>query len=150
METGHPSKKDYVFVSIQLLLFIAYIFPIKIIVITLMEWIRYSGLILTILGLILGVRALLQINAKLSPFPTPVVNSKLLTHGAFAVARHPIYTSILAITLGYAVFDTSLYKFIIVVALGLLFYFKSNYEEKLLSEKFPEYSIYKTKTRRFL
>ncbi len=115
-----------------------------------MGWLRYSGLILAGLGLILGISALLQISTKLSPFPTPVVDSRLLTHGAYAIARHPIYTSILTITLGYAVYDESLFKFIIFMALWILFYFKSNYEEQLLLEKFPEYSIYKIKTRRFI
>lgn len=150
MKTGNPSKKDYVFVGIQLLLFVIYVFPIKIRVINLVGWLRYSGLILAGLGLILGISALLQISTKLSPFPTPVVDSRLLTHGAYAIARHPIYTSILTITLGYAVYDESLFKFIIFMALWILFYFKSNYEEQLLLEKFPEYSIYKIKTRRFI
>ncbi|WP_418637513.1 methyltransferase family protein [Winogradskyella sp.] len=133
MKTENPSKKDYVFVGIQLLLFVSYVFPIKIRVVNLVGWLRYSGLVIAILGLILGGIALFQINTKISPFPTPIASSKLHTDGAFALARHPIYTSILAITLGYALYDV-----------------KSIYEEQLLLEKFPEYSIYKLKNRRFI
>ncbi|WP_252723821.1 methyltransferase family protein [Winogradskyella psychrotolerans] len=150
MKIGQPSKMNYVFVGLQLLLFVAYVFPLKIIVINLLVWIRYAALILAGLGLILGISALLQINTKLSPFPTPVVDSKLLTHGAYAIAKHPIYTSILTVTLGYAIYDESLFKFIIFIALWILFYFKSNYEEKLLSKKFTEYSAYKLNTNRFI
>ncbi len=119
--------------GIQLLLFVSYVFPIKIRVVNLVGWLRYSGLVIAILGLILGGIALFQINTKISPFPTPIASSKLHTDGAFALARHPIYTSILAITLGYALYDV-----------------KSIYEEQLLLEKFPEYSIYKLKNRRFI
>lgn len=136
--------------SIQLLLFVAYIFPFKIVALNFEEWLKYSGLIIASLGLILGSVALLQINTNISPFPTPVKNSRLLTQGAFAIARHPIYTSILAITLGYAIYDTSLYKFIIFLFFWLLFYLKSSYEEQLLLEKFPEYKTYKQNTRRFI
>ncbi|WP_159023560.1 isoprenylcysteine carboxylmethyltransferase family protein [Formosa sp. L2A11] len=150
MKTGHPSKKDYVFVSIQLLLFAAYIVPFKIIHLNINTWLKHSGLALMVLGLILGVIALLQINTKISPFPTPTLQSTLLTTGAFNIGRHPIYTGILAITLGYAVYNASLFKFIIFVLLLILFYFKSNYEEQLLLEKFPEYATYKIKTRRFI
>ncbi len=136
--------------GIQLLLFVSYVFPIKIRVVNLVGWLRYSGLVIAILGFILGGIALFQINTKISPFPTPIASSKLHTDGAFALARHPIYTSILAITLGYALYDASIYKLVIGILLVLLFYFKSIYEEQLLLNKFPEYSIYKLKTRRFI
>lgn len=150
MKTGHPSKKDYVFVSIQLLLFVAYIFPFKIIILNINAWIKHSGLALIVFGLILGVIALLQINTKISPFPTPTLQSKLLTTGAFSIGRHPIYTGILTITLGYAVYSESLFKILIFLLLLFLFFFKSKYEEQLLIQKFPEYSAYKLKTRRFI
>ncbi|WP_299779246.1 methyltransferase [uncultured Formosa sp.] len=150
MKTGHPSKKDYVFVAIQLLLFVAYIFPFKIIPLNINVWIKHSGLALIAFGLILGVIALLQINTKISPFPTPTLQSTLLTTGAFSIGRHPIYTGVLAMTLGYSIYNASVFKFLIFLLLLILFYFKSNYEEQLLSEKFPEYAIYKIKTRRFI
>jgi len=82
-------------VSIQLLLFIAYLFPISIISINLPEWFSYSGLVVLGLGAILGAVALLQLNTNLSPFPTPVSNGKLITNGAFAIARHPIYSALI-------------------------------------------------------
>ncbi|WP_179352127.1 methyltransferase family protein [Winogradskyella vidalii] len=145
-----PTKKDYIFVVIQVLLFVAYVVPIKIIAIDLSEWLRYSGLIMAVMGFIFGGIAVLQINTKLSPFPTPIAGAKLLTNGTYAIARHPIYTSILAITLGYAVYEASVFKLIIFLALGFLFYFKSIYEEQLLLNTFSEYSTYKTKTRRFI
>ncbi|RED43608.1 protein-S-isoprenylcysteine O-methyltransferase Ste14 [Winogradskyella eximia] len=147
---GKPTIKDYLYVSIQLVLFLVYVLPVQLWVLHFAEWLRYSGLVLGIFGLVLGIMALLQINTKISPFPTPVSKSQLITNGAFSIARHPIYTSVITMALGYAVFDASLFKFIICLALWLLFYFKSKYEEQLLAEKFPQYSNYQQKTRRFI
>lgn len=124
--------------------------PVHLVAIHLPEWLSYSGLLIVGLGVILGSVALLQINTNLSPFPTPVAHCKLLTTGAFSIARHPIYTSILMVALGYALYQTSIFKFLITIALWVLFYFKSKYEEQLLLHKFSEYQTYKKKTRRFL
>ena len=142
--------KDYLFVGIQILLFIAYVFPVDVMYIDLFLWFRFIGMGITILGALLGVVALFQINKRLSPFPTPVSNSKLITNGAFSIARHPIYTAILLVTFGYAFYQESLYKLFIFLLLFLLFNFKSKYEEQLLGEMFSEYKEYKKKTRRFL
>lgn len=114
------------------------------------EWLRYSGLVVVGLGVVLGLVALLQLNTKLSPFPTPVASSTLTTNGAFAVARHPIYTALISSGCGYAIFSESLYKMLIILYLSILFYFKSKYEEQLLSQKFPAYQDYKKRTRRFI
>jgi len=144
------SYKDYVFVGIQILLFAAYLLPITIISIKLPEWLRFSGLFVLGLGVILGIVALLQLNTKLSPFPTPVLKGKLITTGAYKIARHPIYTALIFSGLGYALFQASLFKGLIVLVLLILFYLKSEYEEKLLGRKFSEYADYKKKTRRFI
>lgn len=144
------SKKDYSYVGIQLVLFVAYIFPVQNTNMYLPEWLRYSGLIILGFGLVLGLVAMFQINTKLSPFPTPVPNGKLITKGAYNIARHPIYTAVIFIGFGIALYQASWYKALIALLLLILFYFKSQYEEKLLSNKFSEYSDYKKKTRRFI
>ncbi|WP_234416259.1 methyltransferase family protein [Flagellimonas amoyensis] len=102
------------------------------------------------LGVVLGLVALLQINRKLSPFPTPVANGALITNGAFAVARHPIYTALISSGLGYALYRVSLFKMLTVLLLSILFYFKSKYEEQLLLQKFPSYQEYNERTRSFI
>lgn len=150
MRINTPKYKDHIFVGVQLLLFAGYVVPFKLTTLNLPEWLRYSGLVVLGLGAVLGLIALLQINTKLSPFPTPVSNSKLLTNGAFGIARHPIYTALVLAGLGYAIHQESLLKILVTGLLLILFYFKSKYEEHLLSQKFPEYKQYQMKTRRFL
>ena len=144
------SYRDYTYVGIQLLLFAIYFLPIVIFKTHLPEWLRYSGLVLLGFGVILGAVALLQLNTNISLFPTPTSNGTLITIGAYKIARHPIYTALIFSGLGYALYQASLFKGLVTLLLLTLFYFKSNYEEKLLARSFPEYRDYKTKTRRFI
>lgn len=142
--------KDYAFVSVQVLLFIAYVLPLRLSDIQLPEWLCYSGLVLLGVSILFGIIALLQLNTKLSPFPSPVASGKLITKGAYRVSRHPIYCALIFSGLGYALYTSSLYKMLITATLFILFYYKSVYEERLLSERFPEYEDYKKRTRRFI
>lgn len=142
--------KDYLFVGIQILLFVAYVLPVSTSSTNFPEWLRYSGFVLLGISSVLGSIALLQLNTKLSPFPSPVFYGKLKQQGAFRISRHPIYTALIFSGLGYAIYGSSVYKIVITALLFLLFHYKSIYEEKLLIQKFPAYKDYKTRTRRFI
>lgn len=133
----------------QLLFFVAYIAPV--------EWYdlgfshnwRSVFICISILGGFVLCLAALQLNRNLSPFPVPKKDGELVQSGLFRYMRHPIYTGILLLLGGYGVYDASLYKLWVAVALWVLFYFKSSFEEQLLEEKFPEYKNYKKKVGRF-
>jgi protein-S-isoprenylcysteine O-methyltransferase Ste14 len=142
------SWKDYLFVSIQFLLFGLYAFdflpPFEI-----PQPIKYIGLIFSILGFLIAVLSVLQLNKNLTVFPTPKTDSELITFGMYKFSRHPIYTGLILFTFGYAVFKVSLFKVLIALVLLLLFYFKTNYEEQKLLQKFSNYNDYKKKVNRF-
>ena len=142
--------KDYLFIMVQLVIFVAYILPLNLFYIKFPEWLCYSGLVLFGVFLIFGMVALVQLNTHLSPFPSPVNSGRLLTSRAFRISRHPIYTALIFSGLGYAIYSSSTYKVLITLVLFALFYYKSVYEEKLLSLKFPDYKTYKKRTRRFI
>lgn len=142
------NKKDYLFVFLQLLLFIAYVFNVDG-SLKLFNSLKTSGIFLFLLGGILLLISLLQLNKNLSPFPTPKVDGALIQTGLYKYIRHPIYTSILILFIGYSFYQNSIYKLAITLLLGVLFYFKSKYEEKQLAIKFPEYLAYKNRTGRF-
>ncbi len=110
---GPKSKKDYVFVGIQLVLFAIYLLPVYLKVFNFPEWLQYLGLVIFGLAIVFGVVALLQINIKFSPFPTPVANGKLITNGAYAMARHPIYSALIFSGIGYAIYQASVFKLLI-------------------------------------
>ena len=149
MNLKRPNK-DYLFVIVQLLLFISYSLQLNLFNIKLPEWLCYSGLFIFALFGIFGMLALLQLNTKLSPYPSPLTSSKLITTGTYRISRHPIYTALIFSGFGYAIYTSSIYKMVITLILLILFYFKSVYEEKLLSQKFQEYDDYKKRTRRFI
>jgi protein-S-isoprenylcysteine O-methyltransferase Ste14 len=142
--------KDTVFVVLQFLLFAMYCFKVELINFQVKSLISNTGILLIVLGVLLGIISLLQLNKNLSPFPTPKTNSTLITHGIYKHIRHPIYSSITFFILGYGLYSSSLYKILISLLLLILFYFKSAYEEKLLSKKYSNYKTYKQTAGRFL
>ena len=140
--------KDYLFVSIQFILFFCFIFDF--------DWsmklgltIQKIGLLIAVFGGVIIILALLQLNKNLSPFPTPKNNTTLLQNGLYKYIRHPIYTGIILLFTGYSLYQNSFYKLGISLLLVVLFYFKSNYEEQRLEQKFPDYKLYKNKTGKF-
>ncbi|SER21584.1 methyltransferase family protein [Neolewinella agarilytica] len=143
------TTKDYLFVGIQLVLFVAYAFNITKGLTHFPDWLQYLGLVMVVAGIGLASLAMIQIRTSFSPFPTPVEDGQLISNGAFSVARHPIYTGILLAAFGYAFYTAYTDKLIWSVLLLILFYFKSSYEEQLLSQKYAGYADYKKRVGRF-
>jgi len=150
MRSGNLQVKDYLFVGVQFLLFIAYFIPVDFLKVELPGWFKIIALIPGLFGIVLALVTLFQLRNMLSVFPTPVDSGKLITSGAFSISRHPIYISIFLCAFSFGIFSESEFKLIITVLILILFYFKSNYEEKQLLLKYPEYEYYRKKTRKFL
>lgn len=141
--------KDKIYVFLQLLVFLAWLPEFHALQVILPENIQWLALIGAGIGFLLIATAFVQLNTSLSPFPSPKQGAKLVTSGAFAFARHPIYSGIIFIAFGLSIWFHSGYKLIISFLLLLVFYFKSGYEEKRLLHRFPEYLIYRRETGRF-
>ena len=142
--------KDFVYVGIQLLLLLIYIFPPIVIKVPINVFWRGAGLSVVVTGMGILILAALQLNSSLSPFPTPSQNSQLITKGLFRYMRHPIYGGILLASAGYSFTTANAFRLLITAAFFLLFYLKSNYEEKLMKERFAGYEDYRRHTGRFL
>lgn len=141
---------DILFVLLQLGLFVAFAFDVHACSIYFPVFIFWLGVILLVLGGFFTLVAALHLNVNLSPFPSPLPDSKLIVHGIYKKVRHPIYTGILMGFLGFSIIADSGYKLLITFLLFLLFYFKSKYEEKRLLLLFPEYEDYRKRSGRFL
>lgn len=142
------NAKDRILVSIQLVLFIVYTLPVDW-SLAFFSWFKIIGLVFSMIGLIILVVALLQLNKNLSPFPTPKDTAVLIQNGLYTWVRHPIYTGILVLFLGYGIFQASAFKLLITFLLWILFYYKTQYEEFQLLRKFPEYASFKKTRGRF-
>lgn len=144
-----PASKDIIFVTIQLLLFILYFFP-------LVEWsfnvhrfIGWASLTFAGLGLLIIIIAMLQLNTHLTPFPTPRESGVLINSGLYGLVRHPIYTGIILASIGFGIYSGSLWQVGMGLILWILFYFKSGYEESLLTLHYKDYKAYRETTGRF-
>lgn len=108
------------------------------------------GNILEWVGIIGIIVSAYSIRSSLTPIPIPKEGGKLAVNGLFRHVRHPMYTSVLVFSLGLAVSNGKLYKYLLVLSLLILFYYKSKYEEIYLTEKYPEYKNYVRRTPRFI
>ncbi len=140
---------DYIYIFIQLLLFILWLKPPISIGFQATSVLPLDGILLTVIGVLIILIGLVQLNTNLTPFPTPNTGSKLVSKGVYGFIRHPIYTGIILGAIGLAINTNSLSRLIIGFSLWILFEFKARYEEKRLLEKFPEYEAYMGKTGRF-
>lgn len=142
------TSKDYLFVGVQFILFGLYVFDyferFKTI-----AFLHYLALILAILGFLVALFSVFNLDRNLTFYPTPKNNSNLITSGFYKYTRHPIYLGIIFFTFGYSIYLGSIYKLIISGLLFIWFYLKSNYEEKRLMEKYSDYIKYRKITGRF-
>ena len=143
------ATKDLVFVSIQLLLFVAFVFPVVDLSFQSNYIFRYAAFAIAIIGLLVITIAILQLNKNLTPFPTPKEGGTLIQTGLYKFVRHPVYSGIILTALGFGFYGGSFCKIAIGFALWMLFYFKSKYEEQLLCNQFSDYKEYQKNTGRF-
>ncbi len=141
--------KDYAFVGIQIILFIIYFLDLQFVNFNTPYWFEVCAGIFTMIGILIILISILQLNTTISPFPSPRFKTILITSGMFKYMRHPIYSGIIISSISYSIYSGSTYKLIIAVILYFLFYFKSVYEERKLSQHFLNYENYKKITGRF-
>jgi protein-S-isoprenylcysteine O-methyltransferase Ste14 len=141
--------KDITFVTLQLILFVCYVFTPNFLLLNFPSLIKSISVIVAIVGLLILILSLIQLQRNLTPFPSPKQNSELVTNGVYQFIRHPIYTGIFIMAIGYSFSNGHSSRFLISILLLVLFYFKSVYEENLLNKKFSAYKQYQIKTSRF-
>lgn len=92
---------------------------------------------------------ILNLNDDLSGIH-PKKGKSMVFNGIYKYVRHPIYSGILLSMMAYAFFTASIFKFLLTVIMGVVFYYKSNNEENWMLEKYEQYRLYKRKTGRFV
>ena len=100
------------------------------------------GLAISILGLIIVIKAFIDLGENLTPLPYPMNKSSLITNNSYQNVRHPLYKGLLFISLGICIFSLSIIHLFLLISLAFVLKIKALKEEEILKIKFPEYKIY--------
>ena len=118
------------------------------------DWTRWpvivAGLVLLVAGGGFGIAAITVLGRNRTPFPQPLDGAELVQHGIYGRVRHPLYTSVMLVSLGWALIWQSGPAFLPALALIPFFHAKARREERWLREKFPGYAAYEKRVPRFL
>ena len=107
----------------------------------------FLGILLIIISFIIMLASLKDLGRNLSPFPRPINNSNLVTTGIYRFMRHPMYYSLLLISIGVFIIKLSIYYLFLTISLALIIKFKISLEEKYLMNKFKNYLHYKNEVK---
>ena len=105
------------------------------------------GILIIIIAFIIILVSIKDLGRNLSPFPRPINNSNLVTSGIYRFTRHPMYYSLIFISIGFFIIKLSIYYLFLTISLALIIKFKIALEEKYLMNKFKNYLLYKNEVK---
>lgn len=113
------------------------------------ERIRWLGAPLIVAGVALAAWGVRSLGRSLTPGTEPLPGAPLVTSGAYAHVRHPIYAGIVLGLAGYTL-AWSNWTLALLVALLAWAYFngKAKVEERWLVERYPAYESYRRQVSR--
>jgi protein-S-isoprenylcysteine O-methyltransferase Ste14 len=110
-------------------------------------WLAAVGLVLFALGLGFAVWARVHLGRNWGTPMTEKVEPELVTSGPYGLARHPIYSGILAAGIGTVLALSWLWLSVVALA-GIYFLYSATVEERYLAGQFPDdYPRYKRSTK---
>ena len=107
------------------------------------QWVQWLGVAVLVIGLV-------NLGRSLTPLPSPVPHGALRTGGLFRFVRHPIYSGIMALTIGAAIRSGSAAVAVATLALIGWFMAKARWDEDRLRVTYPGYADYERHTPRFV
>ena len=107
----------------------------------------FMGVFIILFAFIILLVAIKDLGRNLSPFPRPINNSNLVTTGIYRFTRHPMYYSLIFISIGVFIIKLSIYYLFLTISLALIIKFKIALEEKYLMNKFKNYLLYKNEVK---
>ena len=107
----------------------------------------FLGILIIIIALIIMLVSIKDLGRNISPFPKPIKNSNLVTTGIYRFTRHPMYYSLIFISIGVFIIKLSIYYLFFKISLALIIKFKISLEEKYLMNKFKNYLLYKNEVK---
>ena len=109
-----------------------------------------AGAFLFLLGGYCGIAGVIVLGRNRTPYPEPREGSELVQSGIYARVRHPLYTSVILASFGWAMIWQSRPALVAALVLAPFFHAKSKREERSLRERFPGYEDYARRVPRFI
>lgn len=116
----------------------------------LLQVLAYAGFALLAAGLALFLAGVSTLGRGLTPFPRPLPEAELRTTGAYALVRHPLYSGILLMSLGWSLGSLSMAGTVFDLVLAAFFDRKAAHEELWLTEKFAGYPAYRQRVKKLI
>jgi len=142
---------ELILVSLQFFIIILHFFQWEFIpqkqIIQVTPFSYFVGFLIIIIAFIILLVAIKDLGRNLSPFPRPLNNSNLVTTGIYRFTRHPMYYSLIFISIGVFIIKLSIYYLFLTISLALIIKFKIALEEKYLMNKFKNYLLYKNEVK---
>jgi len=110
-------------------------------------WALITAAVLVVIGNFFTVYILIHLGRSFSILPE---GRRLVTHGPYAIVRHPLYLAEAVAALGALINFLSPWAFALVAVQLSLQIVRIHYEEKVLKENFEEYEAYAKKTWRLI
>jgi protein-S-isoprenylcysteine O-methyltransferase Ste14/rhodanese-related sulfurtransferase len=111
---------------------------------------QISGICIGSVGFLGAFISYRELGRNFRVFAAPRLSGTLITSGIYSHVRHPMYTSVIIMFMGYIIFFNSLLSAPLWLAFSALYIVKSIKEERIIIQRFPEYEEYRKKTWRFL
>jgi protein-S-isoprenylcysteine O-methyltransferase Ste14 len=109
-----------------------------------------TGAVLFLTAGYFGIAGVILLGRNRTAYPQPRDGSELMQHGIYARVRHPLYTSVMLASVGWALIWQSSASLVAALALLPFFHAKARREERWLCEKFPGYGEYARRVPRFI
>jgi protein-S-isoprenylcysteine O-methyltransferase Ste14 len=110
-------------------------------------FLRPIGITIGLVGGAVGLAGIVGLGKNLTIFPKPKPDGELVQRGVYGMMRHPIYTGLTLMAIGWSFVRGSLPTFILAILLGVFFDQKARREEQWLERQFPTYAGYKRRIR---
>jgi len=143
----------FYFKSLKSLLLIIFQFLLVALIIFSGKIFLFGNILFSLLLILVSVPALwamIIFKLKVNVAPEILKGTKLVKSGPYAVIRHPMYSSVISITLLWVVFDFDYIRLLLWTLLLVVILLKINYEEKILKKHFPDYKEYSKTTKKII
>lgn len=113
-------------------------------------WLKLAAGGVAMVGAVIGVAGAVTLGRNRTAYPAPLASGELVQHGIYARVRHPLYSSMILLAVGWSLWWGSPGALLMTIGFGFLLDAKAEDEERRLVVRFPEYERYRRRVPRLV